>query len=224
MFGLKGLRLEFITALRGALTLASDPARADATPDIEDGLIPLEATRRAVAYLMAQPGVAEIVAERYLAHPPDLATLVRLPVGTLGRAFADYLAETGFDPNYYRALPITDDTSYLLTRLRQTHDLWHLVTGLGSDVAGELGLQAFCLAQTRLPLPVVLLAGGLLKTLFVEPGQLEVLLDRIAVGYRLGARARPLAAQKWEEDWEKPLDQWRRELNIDVASVETYVA
>jgi ubiquinone biosynthesis protein Coq4 len=36
-----------------------------------------------------------------------------------------------------------DDTSYLLLRLRQTHDLWHVVTGFSTNVPGELGLKAF---------------------------------------------------------------------------------
>lgn len=86
-----------------------------------------------------------------------------------------------------------------------------------------MGLQAFCLAQTRLPLPVVLLAGGMLKVLFTAPDELEQLLDRIAVGYRLGARAKPLLAQKWEEHWEKSLTQWRAELDIDVELVGRYL-
>lgn len=223
MFALRGLRLEFLTTLRGALTLALDPSRADATPDIEDGLIRLEATKKAVAFIERQPGMEALIAERYLAPPRDLAALARLPAGSLGQSFAAYMDQTGFDPNYYRALPITDDTAYLLTRLRQTHDIWHLITALGSDVSGELGLQAFCLAQTRLPLPVVLLAGGMLKVLFTAPDELEQLLDRIAVGYRLGARAKPLLAQKWEEHWEKSLTQWRAELDIDVELVGRYL-
>jgi ubiquinone biosynthesis protein Coq4 len=30
----------------------------------------------------------------------------------------------------------------------------------------------------------------------------------------MGQRARPLFAQRWEEGWEKPLAQWRQELNL----------
>jgi ubiquinone biosynthesis protein COQ4 len=217
------LSLELLTTLRGAMTLLLNPSRADATPDIEDGLIRLKATQKAVEYVMAKPGVSEIVAERYLAPPPDLKALAEYPSGSLGYEFAAYLKETGFDPNYYRALPITDDTSYVLTRLRQTHDLWHLVTGFGSDVNGELGLQAFCLAQVRLPLPIILLAGGLLKTLVTAPDEMESLLDRIAVGYRLGSKAKPMLAQRWEMHWEKPLAQWRTELGLDKTASEHYV-
>jgi ubiquinone biosynthesis protein COQ4 len=47
-------------------------------------------------------------------------------------------------------------------------------------------------------LPIVLLAGGLLKTLVTAPDEMESLLDRIAVGYRLGSKAKPMLAQRWE--------------------------
>jgi ubiquinone biosynthesis protein COQ4 len=30
----------------------------------------------------------------------------------------------------------------------------------------------------------------------------------------MGKSAKSLFAQKWEEDWEKPLTQWQTELNI----------
>ena len=224
MFGkLRSLNLEFLTTLRGTVTLLMDPSRADATPDIEDGLIKLKATQMAVEYVLSKPGVAAIVADRYLSPPPDLVALAALPEGSLGQCFAAYMSETGFDPNYYRKLDIVDDTTYVLTRLRQTHDLWHLVTGLGSDVNGELGLQAFCLAQVRLPLPIVLLAGGLMKTLFTAPDEIGNLLDRIAIGYRLGMQAGPLLAERWEDHWERPLQQWRDQLRIDLAQTAHYV-
>jgi ubiquinone biosynthesis protein COQ4 len=215
------LRLDLLKTLKGAVTLALDPSRADATPDIEDGMIKLKATQVAIEYTKTLPGVIEIVQERYLAPAPDMAALAQLPVGTLGYCFAEHIRETGFDPNYYRALPITDDSSYILTRLRQTHDLWHLVTGLGSTVNGELGLQAFCLAQIRIPLPILLIAGGLLRTLLIAPEELGEALEQIAIGYRMGAKAKPFLAQKWETAWDRPLSVWRDELGI--VTVDRYI-
>jgi ubiquinone biosynthesis protein COQ4 len=215
------LRLDLLKTLKGAVTLALDPSRADATPDIEDGMIKLKATQVAIEYTKTLPGVMEIVQERYLAPAPDMAALAQLPAGTLGYCFAEHIRETGFDPNYYRALPIIDDSSYILTRLRQTHDLWHLVTGLGSSVNGELGLQAFCLAQIRIPLPILLIAGGLLRTLLIAPEELGEALEQIAIGYRMGAKAKPFLAQKWETDWDRPLSLWRDELGI--VTVDRYI-
>jgi ubiquinone biosynthesis protein COQ4 len=223
MQGMKNweLRLDLLKTLKGAVTLILDPSRADATPDIEDGMIKLKATQLAIEYTKTLPGVIDIVQERYLAPPPDMAALAQLPAGSLGYCFAEHIKETGFDPNYYRPLPITDDSNYILTRLRQTHDLWHLVTGLGSDVNGELGLQAFCLAQIRIPLPILLIAGGLLRTLLTAPEELGDALEQIAIGYRMGAKAKPFLAQKWEAGWDKPLTQWREEMGV--AIVDRYI-
>ena len=215
------LRLDLLKTLKGAVTLILDPSRADATPDIEDGMLKLKATQLAIEYTKTLPGVAQIVSERYLATPPDMPALAQLPPGSLGHCFAEHIRNTGFDPNYYRPLPITDDANYILTRLRQTHDLWHLVTGLGSDVKGELGLQAFCLAQIRIPLPILLIAGGLLRTLLTVPEELGDTLEQVAIGYRMGAKAQPLLAQKWEAGWDKPLSQWREELGITI--VDRYI-
>lgn len=216
---LRGLNLEFLTTLKGAITLIRNPGRADATPDIEDGVVNIKATKLAVEYVKTKPGVAEIIAERYVAPSPDMEALAKCPEGTLGYCFAKYIKDTGFDPNYYRAVKIEDDTTYIIHRLRQTHDIWHVVTGLGSDVNGELGLQAFCLAQIRIPLPIILLAGGLIRTLITAPDEIEHLLDRIAVGYRMGSRAKPFLAQKWEENWEKPISELRKELGIELTEV-----
>jgi ubiquinone biosynthesis protein Coq4 len=64
-----------------------------------------------------------------------------------------------------------------------------------------------------------LIAGSLIRTLFKQPERLDYLLDRIAVGYRLGAKAKPFLAQKWELAWEKPLAEWRQELNVVLMAV-----
>ncbi|NKB17404.1 MAG: hypothetical protein HC770_03760 [Pseudanabaena sp. CRU_2_10] len=124
--------------------------------------------------------------------------------------------------NFYRQIEIEDDVSYVLLRMRQTHDIWHIVAGFTADVIGELGLKAFELAQTHRTMAAVLLAGGLLSTLFKSPENLDRLLDRIAVGYRMGTKTKPFLAQKWEDDWRKPLAAWRDELGVEI--MPTYIA
>lgn len=46
-------------------------------------------------------------------------------------------------------------------------------------------------------------------------------MERVAIMYRMGARAKPFLAQRWEENWEKPLTQWRSELGVEL--VDKYV-
>ena len=47
-------------------------------------------------------------------------------------------------------------------RLRETHDIVHVLTGFGTDGPGELGQQAFNLAKNRSPLVAMLNFGGML--------------------------------------------------------------
>ena len=43
------------------------------------------------------------------------------------------------------------DLDYISDRMRDTHDLWHAVTGYKGDLIGEASLLGFSLAQTHNP-------------------------------------------------------------------------
>jgi len=210
--------LDLLGVVRGAIALVIDPSKTESVYDVEDGLRHRRATMLAVEFVKQDPGVAQIFAERYLAEPPDLEQLGQLPEGALGRVYADYLRDSGFEADFYRSLEVEDDASYFLLRMRQTHDIWHLVAGFNTDVPGELGLKAFELAQTRRPLSAVLLSGGVLSAVFKAPETIGPLLEQIAIGYRLGSTAKPFLAQRWEEHWERSLDDWRELLNFQPLS------
>lgn len=207
------------TIFKGIVSLFREPGNLDYVYDIEDGLRNTKATLVAMEFMKSQPGVAQLIQERYLAPTPDIESLLKYPENTLGYAYASYIKTAGFDPNFYRNVKVEDEISYILLRIRQTHDIWHIVTGFGTDELGELGLKAFELAQTRRNLAVVLVGGALLVTLIKSPEFLPNLLDKIAVGYRMGSKAKPLLAQKWEEHWDKPISEWRTELGIEPMSV-----
>jgi ubiquinone biosynthesis protein COQ4 len=49
---------------------------------------------------------------------------------------------------------------------------------------------------------------------FKNSTELDLLLDRITRGYRMGSHAKSLLAQKWERDWDKSLTEWRLELGL----------
>ena len=206
--------LRFLNLSKGVISLLHNPSNTDSVYDIEDGLYPSAAMQLAVEFINTNPSNAQLLQERYIAPAPDLEALLQYPQDSLGYCYASSLTEAGFDPAFYRAIAVQDDASYVLLRLRQTHDIWHLITGFGTNVAGELGLKAFELAQTRRPMALVLLTFGLLKALLKTPDALANLLPVISHGYQLGLHTQPLFAQKWEEQWEKPLHQWQQELSI----------
>lgn len=145
----------------------------------------------------------------------DLARLDKLPKGTLGRAFADHMRANRLDPTAIPTLPSDGELEFVRAHLYETHDIWHTVTGFATDVAGELGLQAFYAAQTPGGLPLVLLAMGCLNTAMFSMNDRERRFDAIASGWQMGKRARPLFGVRWAEIWEQPLDEARRRLRIE---------
>lgn len=124
------------------------------------------------------------------------------------------MKRAGLQPDFYRQLDVEDDYSYIAMRLRQTHDFWHIITGFGTDLAGEVGLHAFTLAQLRSPLAVAIIAASVTYAL-KSSSPLNLLVEKIQQGWQMGENAHPLLAQKWEEDWEKPLSQWRFDLKVE---------
>lgn len=207
------LQKELIQGLQGFMAFVKNPNNIESVFDIAEALGELPVTAASVAYLKSKPDAAAMFAERYIAPTPDLHHLLTLPQNSLGFIYGSKMTAANLDPDFYRQVEIKDDVTYLMLRVRQTHDIWHTVTGFGIDVYGEIGLQAFQLAQNRSPIAVMLMAGALLST--IQYGaDVDKLMRVIAQGYNMGLNAKLLFAQKWEEHWEKPLAEWRSELNI----------
>lgn len=144
----------------------------------------------------------------------DLDALSALPEGTLGHAYATFLKDHGLTPEIFDGAPagISEPRrSYIVQRMRQTHDLWHVVTGCETDPAGEVALQAFTFAQVRAPGNALLAVFGALR-LRATPG---VVRDAITL-YRAGKRANWLPVFAWEDHWATPLADVRVMLGLPV--------
>jgi ubiquinone biosynthesis protein COQ4 len=181
---------------------------------LTEGLLETPSYALAAEHLRRDPACAALIDERWIPGPQDLGRLAALPEGSLGHAYAREMIRLGYDPNLHAGMEPESDAVYVELRLSQTHDLWHVITGFETSVNGEIGLQAFHLTQFPYPLASVLTAQALLSTTIFEAGNLSALVQAIHTGLQMGQRARPLFAQRWEEDWEKPLAQWRQELNL----------
>ena len=205
----------YLATLRGAMGMLRDPEHTESVFDIEDGLRHIQATREAFDFTAQDPRVREMIEERYLQPVPATARLRQLDPGTLGRTYVDHLDSMGFDPDYYRKIDVKDDIDYILMRIRQTHDIWHVVTGLDTTQLGEISVKAVELAQTHRPMSAVICAGGVFRYLMKEPEQFGDCLKTISMGYQIGLKAKPLLAMKWEEQWERPVDEIRADLDVE---------
>jgi ubiquinone biosynthesis protein COQ4 len=102
-----------------------------------------------------------LISERKLLKNIELHELQKLPAGTLGRVYADHMIALNLSPEFYEVLQIDNDDSYIMMRMRQTHDLWHMITGFDTSIPGELGLQGFMMSQSHSPSSALLIGAHL---------------------------------------------------------------
>lgn len=142
----------------------------------------------------------------------DLGALEALPSDTLGHAYAHFLKSRGLTLEVFvPPREIRDERKrYIGQRLRQTHDLWHVVTGYDTDVAGEIELQAFSFGQLQTPFAFFVALGGVLRA----PMERREIFARVLRAYRRGRSAEQLCYRTWEKRFELPLADVRAELRL----------
>jgi len=203
-----------LAILKSSVTMIFGDNSLETVGELTYGLLETRAYNLVAQHLKQDPACAALIDERYIPCSHDLNALLTLPTDSLGYIYATTMKEKGFDPNLHAGMTAESDGEYVELRLSQTHDLWHIVTGFDTSPISEIGLQAFHLPQFPYPLATMLVATSLISATLRAPETLSELLEAIALGFQMGKTAKPLFAQKWEEGWEKPLSQWRKDLNI----------
>ena len=196
------------------IKLSIDPSKTHLIFDVADRLRTLGGFKEANARIEADPRNRLLFERKLLQQPVDLHGLAKLPEGTLGRTYAEHMISRNLDQEFYRPLDIKDETSFYIMRIRQTHDLWHVVTGFGTDVVSEIGLQAVMLAYLALPMAAILTGGGLIRASIREPSQLGPMVEAVIKGFAMGRKANGLFAFDWSANWARPLADVRKELNL----------
>lgn len=171
----------------------------------------LRGTEQGRALIAERPNLAARLADRQ--------ALARLPDGSLGRAYLDFMEREGISVDGIlaaskageRDVHTSADLAFVPERLRDTHDLWHAVTGYHGDLVGELCLLAFTFAQTGNPALALIVTGGWAK------GFLRGRLGMVRDAYRRGRSASWLPAVAWEELLPLPLTAVRAALGVDDA-------
>jgi ubiquinone biosynthesis protein COQ4 len=210
-------RMRPLAALHALSALAADPDDLPQVFTIIDS-IPGRAPGRMLARMRATEEGRRVLAEKPAlgARLADRATLTGLPTGSLGRAYAELVEREGITPQgivdasiagKHSTEELSEDLRFLGERMRDTHDLWHVVTGYGPDLVGEAALLCFTYAQTKNP------GVGLVVLLAVIKGDPEI-WRVMANAYRRGKRAKWLPGVAWEELLDRPLDEVRAALDV----------
>jgi ubiquinone biosynthesis protein COQ4 len=214
--------IEWRAAWRALRSLIDDPERTDQVFVLIEALAG-NGGERLFQRFLHHPDAGVLLAERpsLLATLSDRASLEALPEGSFGREYARFMREGGIQPEGLVQAsedrerlrePVSDpERDWFFTRLRDMHDLWHVLTGYGRDLAGEDANLAFTWAQTRnRGIGAIVLAS-----LVIGPKTLDLFWPRYLFrAWRRGRRASLLAAARYEELLPLPLPEVRRRLGV----------
>lgn len=177
------------------------------------------------AFLESPRGQALMEKEPFLpAILDDHETLKKLPAGTVGRAYVDFMTREGLSAaglveesekmRIRRGRPrYGDQLEWYGERLRDTHDLLHILTGYGRDALGEQCVLGFTYGQNRnLGNFFIAYLGGLHLSRTVKAK--APVISAIREGQRNGTAANNLINESIVDLLAEPIDEARKRLNI----------
>jgi ubiquinone biosynthesis protein COQ4 len=181
-------------------------------------------TRRDLTKFMQSPSY-QLLRERKTFLPDvldDHAPLKALPKGTVGRTYVDFMEREGLtahglvNESLEQREPyqeFDDDLLWYVNRLRDTHDMYHILTGYGREALGEASLLGFTHSQHG--------GMGISFIAFMGARQIAKVAPRgarvkatLAEARRNGKIAKRLIELDIESILDRPLDEIRAELNI----------
>jgi ubiquinone biosynthesis protein COQ4 len=188
-------------------------------------------TRQIFVILRAMRGRAMIKTFRRFAHSPvgrrilterrdiypvltDRAALRALPGGSLGHAYLAFMEEEDLSAQAlvqasesWERDPVPPDVELFRTRMRELHDVSHVVTGYGRDPLGEACLLIFTYRQQGN-------LGRVMIVAFAWARLPKAARRAVFEAWRNGKRSGWLADQDWEALLACPLDAVRRDLSV----------
>ena len=181
-------------------------------------------TRKDLArFMQSETGPQLLEQRRYL---PDIlddhAPLKSLPKGSVGRTYVEFMEREGLTANglveeslQQRAHQTTydDDLLWYSNRLRDTHDMYHVLTGYGRDALGEDALLGYTHSQHGgLGVSFIAFMGN--RQIAKEAPKEARVKDVLAEGRRNGKAAKRIIEQDIIALLDQPIEEVRERLNI----------
>lgn len=208
-------RLHPLTALRAVRALKANPEDTRQIFIIFKALRGRSGIRTFARFAASKMGQTILADRRVLLDTlNDRTALSHLPEGSMGRAYyafmerenltADGLVTAAVD---WENEPVSDDVKLFRERMRDSHDLTHILTGYGRDGLGELCLLAFMNRHSR--------NLGQLFVIAMNWGRMPPSWRKaVRQAWRNGAKARWFQDLDFEALLPRNLEEVRRELNI----------
>ena len=151
----------------------------------------------------------------------DHAALRRTPKGSLAHAYCDFmesegLTAAGLVAEYDRAgRPAYPDlVEWYINRSRDTHDMFHVLTGYGRDALGEQCVLLFTHGQQPSHGHLLIGYAGAANIARMVKGSKACVFGAVREAHRIGKGAPPLIQQPIRQLLERPLDEVRAEMRI----------
>lgn len=151
------MRYNFPRAWRHFKNLVKDKENTAEVAPIFESLPWTGAYEAAKKFLTSERGKAIRDSEPCLVEIlDDHETLRKLPAGSLAHVYCDFMEREGLSAqglvdelNKYRSpdMYFNDQVDWYFRRMRDTHDLLHVLTGFGRDALGEQCVLAFTYSQ-----------------------------------------------------------------------------
>ena len=196
--------------------IVRDPNQLDVVFELVDAMAADPRGEQAFADNLVKPQVAQAAADEVRLPSLNLDRLAAMPPGSFGEVAGRFFRAHGLDPDALPRRQTNTKEEWLSAHLFETHDLWHVLTGFGPDVAGELGLQAFYAAQVEGLVALSILSAGLLNTLIFNPQDRRARLEAISRGYQMGRNSGLFVGADFGAMLHRPLDEVRQELGVVV--------
>ncbi|WP_240454522.1 ubiquinone biosynthesis protein COQ4 [Caulobacter sp. 17J65-9] len=214
-------RLEPMRAARAFQKLMADKEDTTQVFVIMEALTG-RSTTKGYARLLASPGGGRIAyAQEELSQRfSDRDWLKQFAPGTVGAAYRDFmwsenLSAEGLAMESRKVEAHIDDPhvyAWYSRRLRDIHDVWHVLTGYGRDALGEACVVSFSYGQTQ-SLGFAFIGLGAAQEIHRENGSVPA-RRAVLEAWRNGRRAAWLPAVNYAELFAEPLEDARRRLNI----------
>ena len=130
-FNLKS-RLQSLKLVSGLATFLKNPDSLEGVFAMSRSLQNSALSAQMFRHLLANPALAALVQEHWRPGAIDLDALLALPEGSLGHVYAHQLRAQGLTPDsLIDPTPVHSPQDYITHRLRETHDIVHVLTDCG---------------------------------------------------------------------------------------------
>ena len=223
--------LEPLTAFRAFRKLVRNKEDTAQVFEIRRALSGRSLARGYDRMLKTMEGGRQAFLREELAHRlDDPAWLARFQPGTVGAAYRDFREARGFTAEGLadearKVAPLVDAPHPVIwysRRIRDIHDIWHVLTGYQTDALGEACVVAFSHAQTG-NLGFAFIGWGAAREIQRENPAIPA-RRAVLQAWRIGRAARWLPALDYETLFAEPLYLARARLNLRPPTVYEGVA